>query len=117
MEYASFYKNQLEITPCDLYSMQFPKLLQLFDDPSKEQVMLLGSVIHDAGFGSRVRRPIVNVDLSLSKIIQLAIYDRKKLSSIYRRQYWKQGFLKTYGLTIFRKINIIRNIINKIFSY
>lgn len=108
-DYFDLYNEKLEYSPDRLFRLGLKKLFQLFYKPSKKQIILLGSVEHDTGFGLDKTRPLVDLNHSKLKLYKMIATNPKAFKQLYLKQYWERGFLHWYKLQIFQPvINAIR---------
>jgi len=93
-----YYRTGLQCTPADLFALYRNKIIKTFDNPSKREVMLLGSIEHDVGFGSNLSRPLVDMQHSKWKLYAIMFSSPRRFAKLYADQYWKQGFGVWYGM-------------------
>lgn len=101
-DYLLIYKHNIPYSPDKLFKLSINPLIKLFVNPSKEQVILLGSIKHDAGFGSSLVRQVVDFNHTTLEIYKMLLFNRNRFKEIYFNQYWQQGFIVWYNLHILR---------------
>jgi len=103
------YKNSLQVTSTDLFRITKNELEQLLYHPTRQQVLLLGSIEHDAGFGVDKSRPLVELTHHPLKLYWLMAFRPEEFKQLYLRQYWERGFLRWYKLQLIQPIiNVLR---------
>jgi len=103
------YQEQLQITSTDLFRITKNDLKQLLYHPTRQQVLLLGSIEHDAGFGVDKSRTLVELEMHPLKLYWMMIFHPEQFKQLYMRQYWERGFLRWYRLQLIQPvINLLR---------
>lgn len=99
LDIVRLYLSQAQISPDALFSLFRDDLARFFNHPTREQVLLFGSLGHDVGFGSDLVKPLVELHHSRKRIYLRAVrHPRQTYHWITHQQYWTGGFLSWYQM-------------------
>jgi FMN phosphatase YigB (HAD superfamily) len=96
--------DELQIDPHTLYYVGRRGLFGLFTQPTRDEALMLGSVTHQAGFGSKAARTIFDLSLKSGYLRRMSVVNPLGLVNLIRTQYWPAGFVRWYGLGYLRPL-------------
>jgi FMN phosphatase YigB (HAD superfamily) len=96
--------TKLEYSPDRLFDLTKKPLKKLFYHPNRQQILLLGAIEHDAGFGVDTQRSLIDFNHSSWKLIKMMALQPDQFKHLYLSQYWERGFLKWYRLTLIQPV-------------
>lgn len=102
----AFFKDYplFEYSPDRLFDITKKPLKKLFYTPNRDQVLLLGAIEHDAGFGVDKQRSLVDFGYTRWKLIKMMLFQPETFKQLYLSQYWERGFLSWYRLKMIQPL-------------
>lgn len=96
--------QKLEYSPDRLFDIYKKPLKQLCYSPNRQQMILIGAIEHDAGFGVDKQRSLIDFDHSHWSLIKMMVFRPEQFKQLYLSQYWDRGFLRWYHLGMIQPI-------------
>lgn len=92
------YMEHFEYSPDRLFDLTKKNLKRLMYSPKKQEVLLIGSIQHDAGFGVDKKRTLVDFSYPKRQLMWKMLFKSEEMKHLYLSQYWERGFLTWYSL-------------------